>query len=96
MIYLRNHFFDSCRFRSLLKILTNTIFKDNCFTYVKNMDTNNTGKVSGMLLYAKTKEEFSEPVDTSISGNRILAFTLDLNQAFNIISKQLDSFIEYI
>lgn len=66
------------------------------FTYVKNMDTNNTGKVSGMLLYAKTKEEFSEPVDTSISGNRILAFTLDLNQAFNNISKQLDSFIEYI
>lgn len=66
------------------------------FTYVKNMDTDNNGKVSGMLLYAKTKEEFSEPVDTYISGNRILAFTLDLNQGFNDIRKQLDSFIEYI
>ena len=39
------------------------------FSYVKNMDTGNTGNVSGMLLYAKTGEEMSEPVDTYINGN---------------------------
>ena len=61
------------------------------FSYVKNMDTGNTGNVSGMLLYAKTKEEMSEPVDTYINGNRILVQTLDLNQEFARICADLDS-----
>lgn len=66
------------------------------FSYVKNMDTGNTGNVSGMLLYAKTKEEMSEPVDTYINGNRILVHTLDLNQEFAEICANLDSIVTLI
>lgn len=66
------------------------------FSYVKNMDTYNTGNVSGMLLYAKTKEDMAEPIDTHINGNRIIVQTLDLNQEFANIKLQLDSFIQYI
>lgn len=63
------------------------------FSYVKNMDTDNTGNVSGMLLYAKTKEEIAEPVDTYIKGNRILVQTLDLNQEFGKIRAHLDNIV---
>lgn len=66
------------------------------FSYVKNMDTGNTGKVSGMLLYAKTKDEMSEPVDSYINGNRILVQTLDLNQEFTAIKSHLDHITTYI
>ena len=66
------------------------------FSYVKNMDTGNTGNVSGMLLYAKTGEEMSEPVDTYINGNRILVQTLDLNQEFMRICASLDSIVSLI
>ena len=66
------------------------------FSYVKNMDTGNAGKVSGMLLYAKTKEEMSEPVDSYINGNRILVQTLDLNQDFTKIKAHLDQITNYI
>ena len=66
------------------------------FSYVKNMDTENTGKVSGMLLYAKTREEITEPVDTYINGNRIIVQTLDLNQEFNNIRTHLDYIVSLI
>lgn len=64
------------------------------FSYVKNMDNTNSGNVTGMLLYAKTKEEISEPIDIYISGNRIIVQTLDLNLEFNKIQEQLDSYIK--
>lgn len=59
------------------------------FAYVKNEDVGNTGKVSGMLLYAKTEEEITPDMDVIISGNRISAKTLDLNCDFSSISHQL-------
>ena len=66
------------------------------FAYVKNMDKENTGNVSGLLLYAKTEEEvFPEGEQFVIGGNSIGARTLDLNQRFDIISKQLDEIIKY-
>ena len=62
------------------------------FAYVKNMDKDNTGKVSGLLLYAKTEDEvFPEGKPFVIGGNSIGAKTLDLNKEFKGIAQQLDS-----
>lgn len=60
------------------------------FTYVKNEDTFNTGRVSGLLLYAKTDEECLPDVYTEICGNHIGAGTLDLNRPFSEIRQQLN------
>lgn len=60
------------------------------FTYVKNQDSNNTGNVSGVLLYAKTQEDITPDFTFNMGGNQIEIKTLDLNTDFNIITKQLD------
>lgn len=66
------------------------------FTYVKNMDTNNTGNVSGLLLYAKTEDElFPDGEPFEICGNSIGAKTLDLSKDFEEIASQLDKIAEY-
>ncbi len=65
------------------------------FAYVKNMDKDNTGNVSGLLLYAKTDEEiFPDGKPFVIDKNSIGAQTLDLNQDFSAIAKQLDRIAE--
>lgn len=64
------------------------------FTYVKNQDISNTGKVSGLLLYAKTEEDITPDCSFNIAGNQIGAKTLDLNTDFKIIRSQLDSIVE--
>ena len=65
------------------------------FAYVKNMDKENTGNVSGLLLYAKTEEEvFPDGEPFVIGGNSIGARTLDLNQEFKVISSQLDAIVK--
>lgn len=64
------------------------------FSYVKNYDATNSGNVSGMLLYAKTEGEVLPDLDIKIDNNRIMARTLDLNQRFEFISKQLDDIAE--
>lgn len=72
---------------------TNTLHSANLyqiFTYVKNLDKENTGNVSGLLLYAKT-DEFVHPNNSyKMGGNRIAAKTLDLNCDFSKIKEQLD------
>lgn len=60
------------------------------FTYVKNQDRNNTGKVSGLLLYAKTGEAATPDCTFNMGGNQIGAKTLDLNTDFRVIAAQLD------
>ncbi|MBR3622758.1 MAG: hypothetical protein IKN43_05355 [Selenomonadaceae bacterium] len=60
------------------------------YSYVKNQDTNLTGYVGGLLLYAKTDEEIAPDGMANIGGNLIGAKTLDLNVPFRIIAKQLD------
>ena len=62
------------------------------FTYVKNLDKDNTGLVSGMLLYARTQESIAPDLDAHFGPNRIMVRTLDLNQDFSGIRKQLDGF----
>ena len=61
------------------------------YAYVKNMDKENTGNVSGLLLYAKTQDEvFPDGKPFVIGNNSIGAKTLDLNCEFEDIRKQLD------
>ena len=47
-------------------------------------------EVAGMLLYVKTDEEIAPDYVYQMSGNRISVKTLDLNQEFTGIRKQLD------
>ena len=63
------------------------------FTYVKNKDVNNSGNVSGVLLYAKTDEDITPDNDYMMSGNKISVKTLDLNSEFAVIKKQLDTLV---
>ena len=63
------------------------------FTYVKNKEaelTNRHHKVSGMLLYAKTDEEFYPHNEYHMTGNTIEVRTLDLDCNFDSIKLQLN------
>lgn len=63
------------------------------FTYVKNKEAelaNKPHEVSGMLLYAKTDEDVFPNNEYLMSGNKICVRTLDLNQEFPEIKKQLN------
>lgn len=64
------------------------------YSYVKNEDCNSSGKVSGMLLYAKTKEDIVPNYSYNIGGNQISAKTLDLGVHFGLIKKQLNNIVE--
>ena len=50
-------------------------------------------RVSGMLLYAATDEDIQPDNSYMMSGNRISAKTLDLNQPFEKIAEQLNSIV---
>ena len=63
------------------------------FTYVKNFDKEQTGNVSGMLLYARTNEAIQPDNDYVIGGNKISVKTLNLNCDFEIIKEQLNTTI---
>ena len=66
------------------------------FTYVKNRDMEFGGQpheVSGMLLYAKTDEMIQPDNIYQMSGNQISVKTLDLNQEFSEIAKQLNAIV---
>ena len=76
---------------------TITIHSNNLyqiFTYVKNYDSESSGNVSGMLLYAKTDEEVYPNNEYQMSGNKITVRTLDLNCDFDVIASQLDDIIK--
>ena len=66
------------------------------FTYVKNRDTefgDQPHEVSGMLLYARTDEIIQPDNIYQMSGNQISVKTLDLNQEFSEIAKQLNAIV---
>lgn len=76
---------------------TKTIHSHNLyqiFTYVKNKEVEVDNEVSGMLLYARTRDEVQPDQDYSMSGNKISVKTLDLNQDFDAIKKQLDDIVD--
>ena len=66
------------------------------FTYVKNCDPKNTGKVAGMLLYAKTNEditpeEFAEYLKAyqGLPGNSEIV--KDYNKAIELFAEELEN-----
>jgi 5-methylcytosine-specific restriction enzyme subunit McrC len=66
------------------------------FTYVKNKEValmNQKHVVSGMLLYAKTDERIQPDHIYHMSGNQISVRTLDLDQDFSMIQKQLNDIV---
>ncbi len=74
----------------------NTLHSGNLyqiFTYVKNLDTERTGNVSGMLLYAKTDEVVLPNNEYKMGGNAISVKTLDLDCDFHEIKAQLDDIV---
>ena len=55
------------------------------------MYTASNGKVSGLLLYARTTEETEPFLSVIMGGNLIEVRSLDLNRSFRDISTALDS-----
>lgn len=67
------------------------------FTYVKNKALQkgfSDHEISGLLLYAQTADEIQPDGDFAMSGNKISVKTLDLNQPFDAIAKQLNIIAE--
>ena len=63
-----------------------------CFKETVGINTG-SGKVSGLLLYAKTTEKTEPFLSVTIGENPIEVRTLDLNQSFRMISASLDSIV---
>ena len=63
------------------------------FTYVKNLEAQYDADrtISGMLLYAKTEDQFQPDGQFHMTGNEITVRTLDLNMDFSEIRKNLDA-----
>ena len=68
------------------------------FTYVKNEAVSHSGDVSGMLLYAKTKDDLipNEGASFNMNGNVITIKSLDLSGDFDSIKIQLDNIAKEI
>jgi 5-methylcytosine-specific restriction enzyme subunit McrC len=66
------------------------------YTYVKNKDTQKSGKVSGAILYAKTNELITPDNDYVIGGNRISVKTLDLGADWSGIVEQLNALCDFV
>lgn len=62
------------------------------FAYVKNKDTQHSGDVSGMLLYANTDGDNPDK-DYLMDGNKISVKTLDLDCDFVDVKKQLNAIV---
>ena len=60
------------------------------YTYVKNLDRDRTGNVSGMLLYAKTDEVMRPHNSYKMGGNKISVDTLNLDCEFDEIRQKLN------
>ena len=84
---------------SLVEHMEKKIVKSGNFyqinSYVLNYDSDHSGTVDGMLLYAQTQSEGK--MDYSFKhkdGNVFYVKSLDLNQDFDDIKKQLDSIVQ--
>ncbi len=62
-------------------------------SYVKNKEAHVSGKVSGILLYAKTDESVTPNQRFKILGNTFCVKTLDLNNEFSNLKSELDAII---
>lgn len=69
--------------------------QNQILTYVLNHDRNHSGTTDGMLLYAKTQEEFQPNGQMKWhDGNTIYYRTLDLSQNFDGIKQQLENIVK--
>lgn len=69
--------------------------QNQILTYVLNHDRDHSGKTDGMLLYAKTQEEFQPNGQMKWhDGNMIYYRNLDLNQDFKGIKQQLENIVK--
>ncbi len=66
------------------------------YSYVKNYDKQKTGDVLGMLLYARTDEDYIPDNEYNIDGNKIFVSSLDLNKDFSAISLKLNEIVNLI
>lgn len=65
-------------------------------TYVMNEDKGHTGKVDGMLLYAKTQAEVQPNGDFKTNdGNFLMVRILELSRDFEDIKTELDRLVDY-
>lgn len=62
-------------------------------SYVKNLDKNRDGSVSGLLLYSRTDAPKQPSLDIVVQGNRIGVRTLDLNKPWEQLRAQLENII---
>ncbi|WP_082397756.1 5-methylcytosine restriction system specificity protein McrC [Lacticaseibacillus camelliae] len=81
--------------QSLLRLYGKDLLKSpnfyQIYAYVKNAaEANPDYEVGGYLLYAQTQGDVQPSLRVSISGNQLGAVTLDLNQPFDRIKKQLN------
>ena len=81
-MYQNNSMFDKDTFRS------NNLYQ--IYTYVKNEDKDNSGNVSGMLMYVKTDDNEKQYVEYKMGNNKIIVCNLDLSNSFNNVEKQLN------
>ncbi len=85
-MYQNNPLFDKNTFKS------NNLYQ--IYTYVKNQDKDKLGKVSGMLLYAKTDENDEQWAEYNMDGNKIIISNMDLSDSFHKVQLHLDSIAE--
>ena len=83
------------RYSEQRKLYSHNLYQ--IFTYVKNMQEAAVDcNVSGLLLYARTTDRIQPDAECVMSGNKILAKTLDLFLPFNKIVEQLNKVAECV
>lgn len=87
-IFQRNYMNNAEKFRS------NNLYQ--IFTYVKNADVNQTGKVKGLLLYAKTDEDFIKSAKYNMNNNEIIVDSLNLDEDFELIKIKLNEIVQEV
>lgn len=73
------------------KLNSNNLYQ--IYSYVKNMDAEKTGEISGMLLYAQTEADIYPDFSYKMDGNKISAKTLNLAKSFEDIKYQLNTIV---
>ena len=81
-MYQNNPLFNKNTFKS------NNLYQ--IFTYVKNKDREKSGKVSGILLYAKTEENDEQWAEYDMDGNKIIISNIDLSDNFDKVKLHLN------
>ncbi|MGO4942379.1 5-methylcytosine restriction system specificity protein McrC [Ruoffia tabacinasalis] len=73
------------------KIISENLYQ--IFSYVKNEDKQNSGNVSGMLLYAQTANNRILDYSYNMNKNYISIKSINLNEDFGSVQAQLDKII---